>query len=170
MVGRRWWAAQPWKFIQKPLALGLAAQMLWGSWGGSAIAATLTTRGTLTETAPPKTVQTLQRVLEQYQPQIKILSPKAGELLTDNTVSLSFEVKDLPIYKEKTLQLGPHLHLVLDDQPYQSIYNANEPFILKDLEPGTHTLRLFAARPWDESFKNDGAFAQVTFQDRKSVV
>ncbi len=163
MVGRRGWAAKPWKLIQKPLALGLALQLLWGSWGESAIAATPATSGKLTETAAPSAFTKLGRVLDQYQPQIKILSPKAGEVLTDNSVRLSFEIQDLPTYKDKTLQLGPHLHLQIDDRPHQSIYDPSESVLLPDLEPGTHTLRLFAARPWDESFKNDGAFAQVTF-------
>ena len=161
MVGRRWWAVQSWKLVQKMLAIALAIQLLFGN--GSALAASLKTTGQLTETAPPKTFLDLGRVLDQYQPQIKIISPKMGQLLSDNTVTVSFQLQDLPIYKNKSLGLGPHLHLVVDDQPYQSIYNASESIVLKDLEPGTHTVRIFAASPWDEAFKNDGAFAQVTF-------
>ena len=170
MVGRRWWAVQPWKLVQKPLAIALVIQLLLGNGilgNGQALAASLTTSqattGQLTEAAPPKTFLDLGRVLDQYQPQIKIISPKAGELLSDNTVTVNFQLQDLPIYKDKTLGLGPHLHLVLDDQPYQSIYKSNEPIVLKDLQPGTHTVRIFAASPWDEAFKNDGAFARVTF-------
>jgi hypothetical protein len=59
--------------------------------------------------------------------------------------------------------MGPHIHLILDNQPYQAIYNPDESIILKDLTAGTHTLRVFPVRPWHESFKNDGAFAQTTF-------
>ncbi len=161
MVGRRWWAVQSWKVVQKTLAIALAIQILLGN--GSALATSLMTTAQLTETAPPKTFLDLGRVLDQYQPQIKIIAPKAGQLLSDNTVTVSFQLQDLPIYKDKSLGLGPHLHLVVDDQPYQSIYNASESIVLKDLEPGTHTVRIFAASPWDEAFKNDGAFAQVTF-------
>ena len=161
MVGRCWWALQSRKLVQKSLAIGLAIQLLLGN--GSALATSLTTTAQLTETASPKTFLDLGRVLDQYQPQIKIISPKTGQLLSDNTVTLSFQLQDLPIYKDKSLGLGPYLHLVVDDQPYQSIYNASESIVLKDLEPGTHTVRIFAASPWDEAFKNDGAFAQVTF-------
>ena len=161
MVGRRWWAVRPWKLVQKSLAIALATQLLLGN--GSALAASLKTTGQLTETAPPKTFLSLRRVLDQYQPQIKIISPKAGQLLSDNMVTVSVQLQDLPIYKDKILGLGPHLHLVVDDQPHRSIYDANEPIVLKDLEPGTHTVRIFAASPWDEAFKNDGSFAQVTF-------
>ncbi len=161
MVGRRWWAVQPWKLIQKSLVIALVTQLLWGN--GSALAASLKTTGQLTETAPPKPFLSLRRVLDQYQPQIKIISPKAGQLLSDNTVTIDVQLQDLPIYKDKILGLGPHLHLVVDDQPHRSIYDASEPIVLKDLEPGTHTVRIFAASPWDEAFKNDGSFAQVTF-------
>jgi hypothetical protein len=161
VVGRRWWAVRSWKLVQKSLAIALATQLLLVN--GSALAASLKTTGQLTETAPPKTFLSLRRVLDQYQPQIKIISPKAGQLLSDNTVTVSVQLQDLPIYKDKILGLGPHLHLVVDDQPHRSIYDANEPIVLRDLEPGTHTVRIFAASPWDEAFKNDGSFAQVTF-------
>ena len=127
------------------------------------MAASIAVSGQLTETPPPQAIQKLRRVLDQYQPQIKILAPKSGELLQDNTVSLVLEVKDLPIYQSAGLGLGPHLHVVVDDQPYQSVYDVKQPIVLADLAPGTHTVRVFAVRPWDESFKNDGSFAQATF-------
>jgi len=55
------------------------------------------------------------------------------------------------------------LHLILDNQPYIAVYDLNQPVVLSDLSPGTHTLRVFASRPWHESFKNEGAYAQTTF-------
>ena len=51
----------------------------------------------------------------------------------------------------------------MDNEPSQAIYDLDEPIILEDLAPGTHTIRAFASRPWYESFKNEGAYAQVTF-------
>ena len=59
--------------------------------------------------------------------------------------------------------LGPHIHLFLDNEPYRAVYDTDKPIILEDLEAGTHTLRAFTSRPWHESFKNDGAYAQTTF-------
>jgi hypothetical protein len=35
--------------------------------------------------------------------------------------------------------------------------------VFKNLTAGTHSLRVFASRPWHESFKNEGAYAQTTF-------
>ncbi len=119
--------------------------------------------GKISEASPPEVIQQLRELLDQYQPQVSIASPRPDEVLQDNTVSVKFNVTDLPIFKDAKIGLGPHLHLFLDDQPYQAVYNVNEPFVLKDLAAGTHTLRVFPGRPWHESFKNDGAYAQVTF-------
>jgi hypothetical protein len=119
--------------------------------------------GKISEVATPIAIQDLRRSLEAYQPQVKILSPRADELLQDTQVSVKLQVQDLPIFQEEELKLGSHLHLLLDNQPYGAIYDTQQPIVFDDLEPGTHTLRVFAASPWDESFKNEGAYAQTTF-------
>jgi len=115
------------------------------------------------EVSPPEVIQQLRPALEGYQPQVAILTPQADEVLSDNTVSVRFQVKDLPIFKDSQWQLGPNLHVILDNQPYIAVYDLNQPLVLSDLTPGTHTLRVFASRPWHESFKNEGAYAQTTF-------
>ena len=119
--------------------------------------------GTFSETAPPNVIQALRPSLEGYQPQVSILSPQVDEILQDNIVKVRLQVKDLPIFKDPQWQLGPHLHLILDNQPYIAVYDVNRPVVLSDLSPGTHTLRVFASRPWHESFKNEGAYTQTTF-------
>ena len=117
----------------------------------------------IAEVSPPPVIQELRQLLENNQPQVTILSPKANEVFQDNTVSVKLQVQDLPIFQNPELGIGPHIHLFLDNHSYQTIYDLNEPLVLKDLEPGTHTLRVFASRPWNESFKNEGAYAQTTF-------
>ena len=119
--------------------------------------------GAFSETSPPDIIQALRPSLEGYQPQVSILSPQADEILQDNIAKVRLQVKDLPIFKDPQWQLGPHLHLILDNQPYMAVYDLNQPVVLSDLSPGTHTLRVFASRPWDESFKNEGAYTQTTF-------
>ena len=121
------------------------------------------TTNQLSEVPPPSVIQELRQVLAQYQPQVKIVSPKPGETLSETTVSVQLEVKDYPLFKDTQWGLGPHLHLIVDNKPYQAVYTVDEPIILEDLTPGTHTLRVFASRPWHESFKNEGAYAQTTF-------
>ena len=117
----------------------------------------------ISEVSPPVGIQKLRQALEIYQPQVSILEPKPDQVLQDTYISVRLQVKDLPIFKDANLGLGPHLQVFLDNQPYQAVYDTNQPLELSDLEPGTHTLRVFASRPWEESFKNDGAYAQTTF-------
>lgn len=120
-------------------------------------------RSTIAEVSPPPVLQELRPFLETYQPQVKILSPRPDEVLQDNQVSVKFQVNDLLLFKNKALGLGPHLHVILDNAPYQALYDPEKPVVFENLEPGTHTVRAIASRPWHELFKNDGAFAQVTF-------
>ncbi|MDF5714059.1 MAG: hypothetical protein PUP93_09215 [Rhizonema sp. NSF051] len=117
----------------------------------------------ISEVSPPAAIQELRQALEVYQPQVTIVTPKSDEVLQDNTVNVSFLVKDLPIFKESQLDIGPHLHVILDNEPYTAIYDLNQPLVLPELSPGTHTLRVFASHPWNESFKNEGAYAETTF-------
>ncbi|EFA73629.1 FHA domain protein containing protein [Raphidiopsis brookii D9] len=115
------------------------------------------------EVSPPQVIQELESDLEPYQPQVSIVNPILDQVIEENSVAVRFQVRDLPIFKHPQLQLGPHLHVILDNQPYIPVYDLNIPLVLKDLSAGTHTLRVFASRPWHESFKNEGAYAQTTF-------
>ncbi len=120
-------------------------------------------RSKLAEVSPPFVIQNLKPALEGYQPQVQVLSPRLNQVVDDTEVSVKLQIRDLPLYKDEEFELGPYLQVVLDNQPYTQVYDADEPLTLSDLTPGTHTLRVFAVRPWHESFKNDGAFAQTTF-------
>lgn len=117
----------------------------------------------LKEVPPPALVADLSRSLDQYQPQVKILSPKPDQVIESDRVEVKLQVRDYPLFLNEQWQMGPHLHLILDNEPYQAIYDVSQPIELTDLQPGTHTLRVFASRPWHESFKNEGAYAQVSF-------
>ncbi len=56
---------------------------------------------------------------------------------------------------------GQHIHLVVNDRPYQAIYDLDEPVVLEDLPEGTHVIRAFPGRDWHESVKVADAFDQV---------
>lgn len=122
-----------------------------------------TLANSISEVSPPETIQQLRQVLEIYQPQVSILNPKPDESIQDTDVSVQLQVKDLPLFKDANLGVGPHLQVILDNQPYKAIYDTSQTLVISDLEPGTHTLRVFASKPWEESFKNEGAWAQTTF-------
>ncbi|PZU94404.1 MAG: hypothetical protein DCE90_14885 [Pseudanabaena sp.] len=117
----------------------------------------------IAEVAPPQEIQRLSRMLERYEPQISIISPKPEQVLTDTQVSVKFDVKNLPIFKNAEFGLGPHIHIALDNQEYKALYDLNQTVNFDNLSAGTHTIRAFASRPWHESFKNKGAYAQATF-------
>src|SRR5690606_16954891 len=52
----------------------------------------------------------------------------------------------------------------LDNQPYEAYYNIDgDLFELRNVPDGEHTLRVFASRPWHESYKNEGSFDMVRF-------
>ena len=52
------------------------------------------------EVSPPSVIQELRTTLEVYQPQVTIVTPQADEVLQDNKATASFQVKDLPIFKD----------------------------------------------------------------------
>lgn len=119
--------------------------------------------GTLAEAAPPEAIVQLDRSLARYQPQVRIIAPVKDEVIESTEVAVTVEVEDLPIYRDRDLGLGPHLAIVLDNEPIQEIYDLEEPFVLENVRPGTHTLQVFAVKPWGESFKNEGAYARTKF-------
>ncbi|MBE9079524.1 hypothetical protein IQ241_19860 [Romeria aff. gracilis LEGE 07310] len=119
--------------------------------------------GQISEVPTPTPLSALGGQLEAAQPQVKILSPQPQQVLEDTSLEVRFQVRGLSIYKDEDWQLGPHLHVILDNQPYRAVYNLDQPLLLSDLSPGTHTIRVFASRPWHESFKTPGAYAQTTF-------
>jgi len=121
-------------------------------------------QGKITEVSPPNVIQQLRSTLDSsYQPQVTILSPQKEEVLEVPNVKVQIEVKDYKIFQEAELGLGPHLELIVDNQPKQTIYSTTDPIILENLTPGTHTLRVFAVTPWGESWKNEGAYTETTF-------
>ncbi|MEO0013057.1 MAG: hypothetical protein RLZZ535_1446 [Cyanobacteriota bacterium] len=122
-----------------------------------------TTNSNLAEVTAPKIIRQLNQELEQYSPQVRITAPRAGKTFNQTDVAIKLAVEDLPIFQDDRLHLGNHLNLIVDNEPFQSIYGVDEPIIIKNLAPGTHTIRVFAVSPWGESFKNEGAYAQTTF-------
>ena len=122
-----------------------------------------TTDGPLSEVNIPASISRLAPSLAKFQPQVRIISPKPDETLADDQVTVRLAVKDLPLFKQPELGLGNHLHVILDKQTYQGVYDLSQPLVFKNLAAGTHSLRVFASRPWHESFKNAGAYAQVSF-------
>lgn len=104
---------------------------------------------------------------DKASPDLKIIEPKSDSTVSSSTVSVKLQLSgDLKGYKpmmDEATHTGNHIHVILDNQPYEAYYNIDEPFELRNVADGDHTLRVFPSRPWHESFKNDGAFQMVKF-------
>ena len=104
---------------------------------------------------------------DQAQPTLRIVSPAKDATINGSTVDvkleLSGELKGYMPHKDPATGKGNHIHVILDNQPYEAYYELGQPFELRNVSEGKHTLRVFPSRPWHESYKNDGAFQMVSF-------
>jgi len=121
---------------------------------------------------PPAIEQAMKDRGEQDQanPILRIVFPAGNTTINGSTVEVKLELQgDLKGYmphKDPVTQKGNHIHVILDNQPYEAYYEINQPFELRNVAEGRHTLRVFPSRPWHESYKNDGAFQMVEFNVR----
>lgn len=125
---------------------------------------------TLTLVARPQKILDLMKARgeqDQARPTIKIVSPGKDEAVNRSRVEvkldLSGDLKGYMPHKDAATGKGNHIHVILDNQPYEAYYELGQPFELRNLAEGRHTLRVFPSRPWHESYKDDGAFQMVTF-------
>lgn len=104
---------------------------------------------------------------DEAKPVLKFVEPKDGATVNSSTVKVKLELSgDLKGYepgKDPATGMGNHIHIILDNQPYEAYYNLGQEFELRNVSDGEHTLRVFASRPWHESYKNDGSFQMIKF-------
>jgi hypothetical protein len=104
---------------------------------------------------------------DQAAPTLKIVEPAANSTVNSSNVkvrlTLSGDLKGYQPHKDPETQMGNHIHVILDNQPYEAYYELGQPFELRNVSDGEHTLRVFPSRPWHESYKNEGAFQMVKF-------
>jgi hypothetical protein len=100
-------------------------------------------------------------------PTLAIVEPKEGATVNGSTVKLSLklagDLKGYQPHKDPATGMGNHIHVILDNQPYEAYYEIGQPFELRNVSEGPHTVRVFASRPWHESYKNEGNFQMVSF-------
>lgn len=140
------------------------------------------TSTTATTTVTPPATQTLAEVprpqkivdmmkargeQDEAKPTLKIVSPAKDGVITGSKVEvkldLSGDLKGYMPHKDPATGKGNHIHVILDNQPYEAYYELGQPFELRNVVAGKHTLRVFPSRPWHESYKDEGAFQMVTF-------
>lgn len=103
---------------------------------------------------------------------VEIVAPDSGAVLSEGSVDVRLAVEGFelgastPGAEERGIALsdqGQHVHLILDERPYEAIYDVSEPFTFQGVEPGFHVLQAFASRQWHESVKQEGAFDLTWF-------
>ena len=104
---------------------------------------------------------------DEAKPTLKIATPAKNATINGSTVAvkldLSGDLKGYKPHKDPATGKGNHIHVILDNQPYEAYYELDQPFELRNVTEGKHTLRVFPSRPWHESYKNEGAFQMVEF-------
>jgi len=91
---------------------------------------------------------------------LKFTAPADGSSVSGGAVAPTFTITGYPIYQDPARKKGQHIHVILDNEPYEADYNPGAPFSpdkFKTLAPGTHTLRAFPSREWHESIKQEDA-------------
>ena len=157
----------------------LLASLVWfAACGGNTDNANTT--ATTAVTPPPKQVLSVvprpQAILDlmkargeqdQAKPGLKIVSPANNSTINGSKVevklNLTGDLKGYMPHKDPATGKGNHIHVILDNQPYEAYYELGQPFELRNVIAGKHTLRVFPSRPWHESFKNEGAFQMAVF-------
>jgi hypothetical protein len=89
---------------------------------------------------------------------VKILAPRRDQVIKRGAVKVRLQVRNW-----QTAAAGPHVHVILDNEPYRRIDDPSQPIDLGELPEGTHWLRVFPSRASHESVKTEGAFAAVRF-------
>ena len=138
---------------------------------------------TLTRVDPPASVTEQKAAREDLRddtrPVLEIVAPADGSTVQGPDVAVRLELGGNELHGYKTgkdpatmvnndpsTMKGNHIHVILDNEPYEAYYNLGEPFVLRNLSEGRHTLRVFASRPWHESYKNEGSFQMAVFTVR----
>jgi hypothetical protein len=118
---------------------------------------------------PPAIVEMMKArgAQDEAMPIVTIVSPASGSIVSGPDVavrmSLSGDLKGYHLSRDPASGMGNHLHVILDNEPYEACFDLSQPFLLQKVAPGKHTLRVLASRPWHESYKNSGAFQMVSF-------
>lgn len=91
---------------------------------------------------------------------LSIVRPDEGAVISDaEDVELELDLQNYRTGKN----IGQHVHVVVDNEPYVAYYDLSQPLKIDNLTPGTHVIRVFPSRHYHLSIKQPGAFDMVTF-------
>lgn len=121
---------------------------------------------------PPVTVVAGEpTAIEGPTPTLRITAPRANQVIRTGNAMVRLQVQSWDLESPQ----GPHVHLIVDDEPYIAIRDVSQPLDVNalvqehlghELAEGTHVIRMFPSRGHHESVKDAGAFGMVVFHYR----
>lgn len=106
-------------------------------------------------------MQQLQGIGVQPPPTLRLVSPAANEIVEPGPLTVRYEIDHYEVGEE----IGQHVHVILDNEPYKADYapDGSVSFTVEELSTGTHLLTAFLSRPMHLALKNADASAQSVF-------
>ena len=106
-----------------------------------------------------------QLYVDQAIPEVSfdLTAPEDGATLESGDFEITFDVKNYRTGRE----IGQHVHVIIDNEPYKAHYDASKPLKIEGLAEGTHTIRAFPARHYHLSLKEGNPFDVHTFHVKK---
>jgi hypothetical protein len=103
----------------------------------------------------------LQGIGVQPAPTLRLVYPEADQIVEPGPITVRYEIDNYEVGEE----IGQHVHVILDNEPYKADYapNGSVGFTVEELSPGTHVLTAFLSRPMHLALKNPEASAQAVF-------
>ena len=93
---------------------------------------------------------------------MKIVSPAKDAIINGSKVEvkldLSGDLKGYMPHKDPATGKGNHIHVILDNQPYEAYYELGQPFELRNVIAGKHTLRVFPRGPGTRAIRTMAPF------------
>src|SRR6185503_5517478 len=111
----------------------------------------------LTQVTRPTAIEQLMKdrgEQDQAKPTLRVVAPANNATINGSTVEVKLDLggdlKGYMPHKDPATQKGNHIHVILDNQPYEAYYELGQSFELRNVAEGKHTLRVFPSRPWHE--------------------
>lgn len=102
-------------------------------------------------------------------------SGTSSAMLDENKIAINYTTTNYEL-KKQTITTGlkncanatggQHIHCIIDNQPYNALYNENDT--VKTLSDGQHTVLSFLSRSYHESIKNKNAYSLTSVITGKS--
>jgi len=108
----------------------------------------------------PEEMAKLQGLSGEPSVKIKLISPQWNEILSTPDVTVKYQLENYEVGQPVP---GQHIHVILDNSPYEADYTPEGSILFRNVAEGTHTISVFAARKFHLSLKSEQAFDQATF-------